>query len=288
MGTGERVSDDKGVEQTALTSAVQLDVQLRERRIPSSRPLARRLTARVLRVPRGNFDAEALVGDPEGWLGLLVLDGLIAVGIEAGRAQSTWLVGGEDLIRPWNMQDVSLLSTPSWRALTETRVALLDRDFSRRMGGIPLICSELLARATQTTHWLLAKSLVSASPIVEERLMLLFSMLSERWGRVCADGVRLDLPLTHELLAKMCGARRPSVTTALRSLRERGLIDCTRRGCWMVRRDLVGTELPWSADALIWRRNGRARAADGQLEELTAVRAAAAGALDGASNAMVA
>ena len=34
----------------------------------------------------------------------------------------------------------------------------------------------------------------------------------------------IDLPLTHELLAKLVGAARPSVTTALGGLADRGLV----------------------------------------------------------------
>ena len=44
----------------------------------------------------------------------------------------------------------------------------------------------------------------------------------------------LPLPLTHRLLASMIGAHRPSVTTALGVLRERGLIDRRRDGTWIL------------------------------------------------------
>jgi hypothetical protein len=32
----------------------------------------------------------------------------------------------------------------------------------------------------------------------------------------------------------MSGARRPSVSTALRSLGEAGLVECVHRGCWLL------------------------------------------------------
>ena len=91
------------------TSAVQLDGHLRERKQLSTGLLGRRLTARVLQVPRGQFDAGAIVPDPDEWLGVLVLDGLIAAGVDAGRAHTTWLVGSDDLVRPWNMREFSLI-----------------------------------------------------------------------------------------------------------------------------------------------------------------------------------
>src|SRR5437660_7839175 len=97
------------------TSAVQLDGHLRERKQLSTGLLGRRLTARVLQVPRGQFDAGAIVPDPDEWLGVLVLDGLIAAGVDAGRAHTTWLVGSDDLVRPWNMREFSLIQNPTWR-----------------------------------------------------------------------------------------------------------------------------------------------------------------------------
>ncbi len=216
-------------------SVVQLDAQLRELPTLLGSPAARRLVARVLRVPRGPFEPAAIVESPSQWLGLLVLDGLMTVDLDCGRAQVSWLVGAEDLIRPWEMSETALTEQPSWHVLRESRVALLDPGFSRRAAGIAPVSGALLRRSTQTIHWLLAKSLVLSAPVVEDRLLLLFSLLAERWGKVGAEGVRMELPLTHNLLGKMCGARRPSVTTALTSLSEAGLIECTRRGCWLLR-----------------------------------------------------
>ncbi len=49
------------------------------------------------------------------------------------------------------------------------------------------------------------------------------------------DGVVLELPrLTHELIARMVAARRPSVTTGLRHLRELGLIRVEPGGRWLL------------------------------------------------------
>jgi CRP/FNR family transcriptional regulator, cyclic AMP receptor protein len=214
---------------------VQLDTQLRVRPPVFGPETAHRLVARVRRVPRGLFDAAAILDDPEDSLGLLVLNGLIAVGLDVGRAQVSWLVGPDDLVRPWDMGDIALTNTSHWRALTNVRVALLDGDFSSRSGSSPAVARALVGRATQTSQWLLAKSLILSSPVVEDRLLMLFALLAERWGKVRPEGVRLELPLTHDLLARMSGARRPSVTTALRSLRDAGLVEGLRRGCWLLR-----------------------------------------------------
>ena len=64
---------------------------------------------------------------------------------------------------------------------------------------------------------------------------MLFWHLSERWGRVTAEGVRLELPLTHEVLAELVGAQRPTVTTALSRLARRGELVRVAGRSWLLR-----------------------------------------------------
>jgi CRP-like cAMP-binding protein len=134
------------------------------------------------------------------------------------------------------MHELALTDRSRWRALTPARVALLDREFALRAGGIPLVSRVLVNRATRTANWLLAKSLIASSPSIDERLLLLFALLGERWGRVTPAGVSLTLPLTHANLAALCGARRPSVTMSLHALERDGLLSCGTKGTWLLRR----------------------------------------------------
>jgi CRP-like cAMP-binding protein len=175
-----------------------------------------------------------IVGDGQGWLGMLVLDGFVIAKLSAGRGKIGWLIGPDDLIRPWEIGHIALARPVRWRALTPVRLALLDGGFSRRAAGSGGVTRELLARAARTTHWLLATSLVASSPTVEERLMLLFAQLGEKWGTVTPSGVWIDIPLAHTVLANLCGARRPTVTGALKSLRTRGLLLRAPNGGWLL------------------------------------------------------
>lgn len=194
-----------------------------------------RLTARVAQLSPGLVDMRTVAPDPARWLGLLVLDGLIVVEAEAGRARVGWLVGTDDLVRPWDMAEASLTAGTAWRVLAPTCVALLDGDFSRRAAGLAAVTRALVARIARTTSWLLAKSLVVSCPVVEERLLLLFALLGERWGVVTPEGIVLRIALTHGLLATLCGARRPSVTLALRSLVANGVVTRVGRSRWLLR-----------------------------------------------------
>jgi CRP-like cAMP-binding protein len=226
---------------------VELDGRLRERpanRLGSLSPHAR---VPVLHLPPGRVELDHLLTEGQDSLGLLVLEGLLLVEISAGRAKVGWLVGAEDLLRPWEMSDLALTRNSRWWALRPVRVAVLGTDFARRAALVPQLLSGTIARAARTSHWLLAKSLVTSAPVVEEKLLLLFALLGERWGRVTAEGVVLDLPLTHSRLAVLCGTRRPTVTTALHALESDGLVGRSE-GSWLLRR----SELEGEPRASCW------------------------------------
>jgi len=194
------------------------------------------LDSRLLTLEPGPFDATHLVGNPSENFGLLILDGLILAQLELGRAHAGWLIGAEDLLRPWQSPEISLLRGTRWQALKPSRVLRIDRGFRQRLQRDPGFVQELLACAARTSHWLFAKSLVISCPSIEDRLILLFGLWGERWGKVTPEGVRIDLPLTHQLIAQLCGARRPTVSVTLRSLDELGVITRYSRSGWLLRR----------------------------------------------------
>ena len=69
----------------------------------------------------------------------------------------------------------------------------------------------------QTSH----TAICNAQSKMDERLA--------RWLLMAQDRIQSDvLPLTHEFLSLMLGVRRPGVTVALKTLRERGLISYLR------------------------------------------------------------
>ena len=74
---------------------------------------------------------------------------------------------------------------------------------------------------------------IALHPKLDERLQLLLWEIADRYGRVHADGVHIDLPLTHELISQLAGARRPSVSSALSRLVGRGLVERHGQG-WIL------------------------------------------------------
>ena len=169
-------------------------------------------------------------------LGLLVLDGLICRSVEMMDRSSTELLGSGDVVRPWRHdgEDSLVPSRAEWRVVERATVALLDERFARAASPWPGIGAELLDRLIRRSRSQAIFATISHMTRVDARLLLAFSHFAERWGRVTPDGIVVRLPLTHEALGTLIGARRPSVTTALGALAADGLVRPLLRGEWLL------------------------------------------------------
>jgi CRP/FNR family transcriptional regulator, cyclic AMP receptor protein len=181
--------------------------------------------AEAMQIPPGPWSAEASSPLRDG-IGLLVLRGLLIrrVGIEARFGAE--LLGQGDLLRPWQGRALQppLRSTTGWRILEPTRVAVLDTRAARRMARYPELTGHLVGLALERSRNLTVNMAIVHQPRVDVRLHMLFWHLADRWGRVRRDGVNVPLRLTHEVLADLVAARRPTVSTALAELAGRGLL----------------------------------------------------------------
>jgi CRP/FNR family transcriptional regulator, cyclic AMP receptor protein len=156
--------------------------------------------------------------------GLLIIDGVVAANVQVGDRIATDLLGQGDLIQAWNYDDAELVCELDWRALTVSRFAVLDQAFIQRVRPWPQITLALLRRAGQRARRLNVQRAISAQPRLEIRLVLLMWHLAARWGKVEPGGVRLPLPLTHQLMGHLISAERPSVSHALSRLAKAGVI----------------------------------------------------------------
>jgi CRP/FNR family cyclic AMP-dependent transcriptional regulator len=181
-------------------------------------------TARSVRIPTGKWEWSEPT-DPHG-LGLLVLEGLLIrkVGID-GRFGAE-LLGEGDVLRPWqeDVEPATLRAPSAWRVLEPTRVAVLDEQFARLLGRYPRLAGCLMARAVQRSRNLTVNMAIVHQARVDARLHMLLWHLAARWGRVRSDGVAVPIRLTHNVLADLVAARRPTVTTALSDLTRRGVV----------------------------------------------------------------
>lgn len=180
-----------------------------------------------VRLPQGEESALARRMRQPALIGFLVLEGLLLREIEvAGRAAAE-LIGQGDLIHPGDVRASELSPLHGrlrWTVLDETELAVLNGTFTAGAAPWPQIFGRVALRAVWRIHGLALNLAISHQARIEDRLLLLFWHLAQRWGRVSSDGVCLPLPLTHLTLSKLVSSQRPSVTHAIGQLRERGLL----------------------------------------------------------------
>jgi CRP/FNR family cyclic AMP-dependent transcriptional regulator len=222
----------------AFVRVLEEDPELAVNLPAASVELAQRHTiAAVQRVAPGIWSPEPPADDGMGYLGLLVLDGLLTRDVMLAGRIGTELVGRGDLLRPWHDdQELGTINPDvTWSALQPVRLAVLDRRVTALMGRWPELISAVLSRALRHSFELTITHATSHLTRVDARLQLLFWALADRWGRVGRDGVVLELPLTHQVIASLIGAQRPSVTKALTELGRRQVIERRKDGAWVLR-----------------------------------------------------
>ena len=158
---------------------------------------------------------------------LLVLDGTLTREVRVHGRIFTELLGPGDALRPWGREDVELISCDvEWHALTRTTLALVDSPFHERVRPWPQIAGALVGRGVRRAHRLALQRALSCHKRLEDRILMLFWHLAERWGRIGPDSTTLlRLPLTHRLIGEIVGAERPSVSATLGRLAAAGKLD---------------------------------------------------------------
>jgi CRP/FNR family transcriptional regulator, cyclic AMP receptor protein len=213
---------------------------------------AERVVAPLLSMSVGHESALSQPVSHQGLIGFLVLEGLMLREIEVAGTSAAELIGAGDLIHPGDIRasDLSPLNGRlRWTLLAPARLAILDGGFCARVGEWPQILGRLAVRAVGRIHGLAVNRAISHQGRIEDRLLLLFWDLAQRWGRVSTEGVLLELPLTHMTLAKLVSAQRPSVTNALGVLRRRGLLFRRADRFW-----LLPLPIPQELESLLARR----------------------------------
>jgi CRP-like cAMP-binding protein len=112
--------------------------------------------------------------------------------------------------------------------LTESRLIAIPQEEVDRLLRLPSVARMLLDQlATSLGHKQEAIGTFAATRHVE-RVRRKLLQLARTYGRVGRDGIRIDFPLSHTLLAEMIGSSRETVTRALDELQRGGFV--ARRG----------------------------------------------------------
>lgn len=174
--------------------------------------------------------------EPEpGHLGYLILDGLMVREVSIAGGTSMELLNLGDLLRPW-LEDAASFAAARWTAIEPVRFAVLGPRAAAVIGQVPSVMAELLDRAMWRSRSLAVAAALEHIRGIDRRLWVLLWHLAERWGEREPDGsVFVPLKLTHETLATLVGARRPSVSAALSRLKERDLAERVPGRGWRLR-----------------------------------------------------
>jgi CRP/FNR family transcriptional regulator, cyclic AMP receptor protein len=191
--------------------------------------------AGAVALPRGPWNPAAAAARIREGFGLLVLRGLMMRDLESREALGAELLCDGDLVGPDDGDEERLVGLkPRWEVLEPARVLVLDASFAQRIAPYPGLATALVDRAHERAKRTAIALALSHLPRVEDRLHRLLWHLADRRGHVSSQGIMLPLPVTQEQLGRLVGARRPTVSLALRSLRERGLVHRGRGDEWIL------------------------------------------------------
>ncbi len=220
-----------------LISIVDADPELGELLDPPERARAQReALTRVRRLSAGRWDAGAAIEPEKHHRGFLIIDGLLTREVDVLGRRCVELLGPGDVMRPWrwDAEGSHVHAEVGWEVLEPARLAVLDHGLVTRMTPWPALGVELFSRGTRRAHSLAVALAIAHHPRVDDRLLLTLWHLAERWGRVRVDGIAVPLPLSHQRLADLVGAHRPSVTAAMGELARSGAVSRAKGGAWML------------------------------------------------------
>jgi CRP/FNR family transcriptional regulator, cyclic AMP receptor protein len=208
-------------------------------------PEDRRLAERTLMMPlMSALDedlADVIATEIPDAFDFVIVDGVVLKETTLARRPALELLGPGDVLAPPLTTIRQLESRAVSRYMAHGPVSLIAiqghfRDAVRRWPGLADFLHERLGRQTHHASMHLA---MLHLPRIEDRLIALFADLAERFGHVTADGILIDLPLTHEVIGGLVGSRRPTVTLALHKLASDGLLERLEGDRWKLDRRIV-------------------------------------------------
>jgi CRP/FNR family cyclic AMP-dependent transcriptional regulator len=222
---------------TDLISIVDADPDLADLLDQSGLDRARReALTRERRLSPGDWDATGAIEPDKHHRGFLIIEGLLSRDVNVLERTCVELLGAGDVLRPWrwDTEGSHVHAEVGWRVLEPTRLAVLDHGLVVRMNPWPQLGVELFARGTRRAHHLAVALAIAHHQRVDDRLLLTLWHLAERWGRVTPEGITVPLPLSHQRLADLVGAHRPSVTTAMGELVRAGAVSRREDSAWIL------------------------------------------------------
>jgi CRP/FNR family transcriptional regulator, cyclic AMP receptor protein len=194
----------------------------------------RRAVVPLLDVPQGPCDPRALRGGhATGAFAALVVSGLLVRDVGLSGRVAMQLVGPGDVLSLGPAESGLPLVSERWHAASPMTLAVLDERFLAAAQRWPWLTARVVERAARWADRSATLQAIGALGRVDLRILAILWHIAERWGRVTPDGVAVPIALTHETLGRLVAAQRPTVTLALKDLRDRDAVR-TRGGTWLL------------------------------------------------------
>jgi CRP/FNR family cyclic AMP-dependent transcriptional regulator len=168
--------------------------------------------------------------------GFVLTEGTITIDASFAARRAARVLAPNELILLEGWDNDPLPVQWEFTVLEPTTIAVLDERLEMIARHWPGLMTALVIRGADQTRHALLQQAISQLPRVEDRLLALMWSLADSRGIVRPDGIHVPLALTHETLAQMIGARRPTVSLGLKALSERGLLSADGDG-WLIARD---------------------------------------------------
>jgi CRP-like cAMP-binding protein len=179
----------------------------------------------------------------------LVVDGMLLRQLRIGEQPALRIFGPGELVAIGTAPTSNLLIESACRAVDPTHVAVLGIEFLAGAHRWPRLIAGLQGRMADGQERLATQLAICQLPRVQDRILAMLWLLAESWGRVTSSGTTLSLSLTHEALGALVGARRPTVTLALRELTDRGALVHQDRSWLLLEPPPVPTDKAGEIDA---------------------------------------
>lgn len=189
----------------------------------------------LLYVPSGPWRPGADADGRGDLVAYVVVEGLVAREISFPGSWMVEFLGNCDVLLPPVATDPPRLGTaPRLTAVSDLILLVLGQPFLRSAARWPTLLTTLHRRLESQRESLAIQGLIAHLPNAEHRLLLMLWHLSDRWGYVTPDGIVLPLPFNHKILGQLIGARRPTVTIALRGLEAAAAVRRREDGSWLL------------------------------------------------------
>jgi CRP-like cAMP-binding protein len=183
--------------------------------------------ATLVHVPAGRWNLSAGIGsDLDEILGLVLVTGVLArEHALADRRSLELLSRGDVLLLPVPDSEAPVPGgRESLTALSQATLIVLGGAFLRAAARWPSLLANVNRRLDAQRARLTVQGLAMHLPRAADRVLLTLWLLADSCGRVTPRGIVVPLDFTHEVLAHLTAARRPTVTLALGELQSTGCV----------------------------------------------------------------